>query len=325
MSGNLNIFQTNNYREGRFLIGWAAAHKILHSYEVALAAIEKMKIKPEKRMLGPDLYNVEVPWDLVRWVADLNSLKSLNDHMDAVAASGSIGALRRDLEAKLRATATNKNSLRDAMRRTQELNTANIEKSVGRWGTAVEAAKFVRNASAGTLLAGATVLSGGAAAAALAGGSSLKGVGKYQDTGKAGPALMAFGTSLLVGAFKVQGFGDDKVLVLISSAGEGAGALLEGKSLTEAGAAAALQLTDLGVGKILDSGPVKEFAGKIAITGSMQVINGVADAGADYGRNQAADAVFSKAKKPTNGGVALPHICLADFAMLDSVFVRRAF
>ena len=56
-----------------------------------------------------------------------------------------------------------------------------INANVDRWENALAATRFVRDASAGTLLVGATILSGGAAAAAMAGGAGLTFTGNTQD------------------------------------------------------------------------------------------------------------------------------------------------
>ena len=56
-----------------------------------------------------------------------------------------------------------------------------INANVDGWENALAATRFVRDASAGILFVGATVLSGGAAAAAMAGGAGLTFTGNTQD------------------------------------------------------------------------------------------------------------------------------------------------
>ncbi len=56
-----------------------------------------------------------------------------------------------------------------------------IDANVGGWENALAAARFVRDASAGVLLVGATVLSGGTALAVGAGGTGLTFTGNTQD------------------------------------------------------------------------------------------------------------------------------------------------
>ena len=83
----------------------------------------------------------------------------------------------------------------DAYRRmthaaTQE-SARNIQGSVQMWTNAVAAARFVRDASAGILLAGATVLTGGAAATTvgLVGGTALTFTGNTQDNLQSNPTM----------------------------------------------------------------------------------------------------------------------------------------
>lgn len=64
-----------------------------------------------------------------------------------------------------------------------------LEKDIDDWQNLMTVAKFFRDVSAGALLVGATILSGGALAAALAGGASLTFVGNLQDNIEARQSL----------------------------------------------------------------------------------------------------------------------------------------
>ncbi|MDE2406977.1 MAG: hypothetical protein KGL91_03830 [Xanthomonadaceae bacterium] len=70
-----------------------------------------------------------------------------------------------------------RNMMREATRQTARA----IESNVGGWENALAVAKFVRDASAGALLVGASVLSGGAALGVGAAGTGLTFTGNTQD------------------------------------------------------------------------------------------------------------------------------------------------
>jgi hypothetical protein len=78
---------------------------------------------------------------------------------------------------------------------------------VRRGQAGADAARVVRDLSAGTLVVGATFLSGGTALAVLGGGSALKGTATYQDTGNVGAAMLDATATFTVGAIGIGAAG----------------------------------------------------------------------------------------------------------------------
>jgi len=340
----MGVFGANRYREGLFAIDWSMVHRILHSYHMSLQTLDHMKMVTEPNFIGPDLKSVEVNWGAARWMADLKGLTALNDHMDAVERTNSIAALREDLKECARCDRANRNELRKWMGKAQEYNTANIKESVEDWGTAIEWAKGVRNAAGGTLMVGATVLSGGSAAACLVGGSTFSGVGEYQDNGKLDQAVLKFTTSMVVGVLKVKGiastFKGDVFVVFIEASADAAGAdYLEGKTAAEAAGKFGLKMTDVVVGKVMGSQAMTDKLARLPIPGRLDVkkglelskgqfnekmVGGVVGAATGKAQNVVHDAVFARKKKTktANGSVALPHVVGCGAEMVDDVFYR---
>jgi hypothetical protein len=80
---------------------------------------------------------------------------------------------------------------------------SNIQTSVRRGEIGLEAFKQLRNASATTLMIGATFISGGAATAVLGSGSILHGWARYQDSGKIGSALIEVAGNFFLGVMQL--------------------------------------------------------------------------------------------------------------------------
>lgn len=102
-----------------------------------------------------------------------------------------------------------------------------IDSNVNGWENALAAAKFVRDASAGVLLVGATVLSGGAALAVGAGGTGLTFTGNTQDNLEANQTIrQAMGNAAITTSITVV------TSVLIPRGLSAAGRAMVGPTLT---------------------------------------------------------------------------------------------
>lgn len=93
---------------------------------------------------------------------------------------------------------------RDMMRAATRATAEAIASNVGAWETAESAARFVRDASAGILFVGATILSGGAAVAVGAGATGLTFTGNTQDNLAANQTMrQAMGNAAISTSFAV--------------------------------------------------------------------------------------------------------------------------
>jgi hypothetical protein len=156
----------------------------------------------------------------------------------------------------------------------------NIDQSVRRGEIGLEAAKDALAISTTILIIGSSLISGGAAVGLLGGGSVLKGVGKLEETGNVGSAILTATGSFVIGALplnlggpvKIGGsilqrtsgeavkWGERAVLIVIGAGMDAqfqaCNALIEGKSGKQALKAAAYRLgVDLvtgGIGAKLD-------------------------------------------------------------------------
>lgn len=154
----------------------------------------------------------------------------------------------------------------------------NINRVVDNWETALTATRMVRDGSATVLIAAGAVLAApvgaGAAAAGAAGigtggattlvaaGSVMRGAFTYQDTGNVGSAMINAVGSFTVGMIGVGGAAagamstaEQATIILVSSGAQGATAagqaVVEGKSMRQAAAAAAIGAGSQALGGVI--------------------------------------------------------------------------
>lgn len=132
----------------------------------------------------------------------------------------------------------------EKLRKNQKDNMKLVENATDTYDTAVGVAETIRDTSAGTIMVGATFLSGGAMLTAVGAGSGLKATAKYQDTGNMGSAVFTGVTSFVLSAIpihagklqlsKTDQVAMDGVLIFLEAQVDTANDLIEGKSLQEA-------------------------------------------------------------------------------------------
>jgi|SRR5579872_6189826 len=195
-------WETFRANDGIYRVNWDGISRIIRSSVRTQAQLSYSKDKPEKPWFGPELHTVEVDWDRVRAETPIKTETELRlfYHGAQLSMRSQIVRLRQMIEMSESAQAALMAKLKDAQRATM----ANIETSVHRGEVGIEVATWIRNASAETLMVGATALSGGWAAGAVAVGSGLKGSATYQETGRMGNAIATFSTNLLMGAFDLK-------------------------------------------------------------------------------------------------------------------------
>jgi hypothetical protein len=235
-----------------------------------------------------------------------------------------------------------KRRFREKQQLAQKKTMANVQESVGTYEFAVDTARFVRDTSAGTIVVGASVLSGGAAAAALGGGSALKGFGKYQDTGNVAAGVMEFTVSFTTGLIPgppAGATGSEKIALLVVKgkleiAGNTAVGLVEGKSMAEALTSATVDATvgavmDESLAKILKVDGVTEEISKMTLPGVLKVTGtGAGKTAGSRGRGAAVNKIFERPKRPRavlGAPVLVGEPSLADLAIIgpDQSTTRR--
>ncbi|MFQ5515735.1 MAG: hypothetical protein ACE5FG_15095 [Myxococcota bacterium] len=270
---------------GTYVVDWDTVAALVKSHQTAKLQMESAQTKKasETRWWNPfswsmpDVEWVEVDWDRVR---------DMSQVMSAIEVVNLINRSERNMR-------TEANHLRDMVRETgrvkerflnrlhsaQQRNSREIEKSVQSYETQIGAAKFVRDTSAGTLMVGATFLSGGAAAAVVGVSSGLKGVAKFQDTGSLGAATLEATGNMIFWFIPVKAKASgaelsklgEGVLLVVEAGWETGTSLVEGKTLVEALGTGGLKLTGPAVDKLFDSGQVKEIFERAAIPAKIDV------------------------------------------------------
>ena len=214
----------------------------------------------------PDVTNIEVDWDTVRRQTEADTNMEMQD-MTARAKTDAAGVAYR-VEAMIDEAARKKEAYLAWMADVQKQNMKSINQAVNDYQSHGVLAEFVRNASADGLMVGASVLSGGAAVAIMAGGSTLKGMGKFQDTGSVGAAVME-GVGSFAFAFVKLGksfsFKQDMILALVQAPYKAGTELVGGASVGKALISGGLKLTGPAVNQIFNLTPVKTLFDRIAM------------------------------------------------------------
>ncbi len=151
----------------------------------------------------PEIRTIEVDWDAVR----ANAHRACAADMFAYSrnASSSMRDIAWDVKYKVEQTAVQRRNFTNLLKEAQSANLSAMDSAVNDYSGLIEAARFVRDTSADVVAIGSTIATGGAAAGLLGASSAMKGMGKYQDTGKVGASVLYGAGSMLLGAFKVGG------------------------------------------------------------------------------------------------------------------------
>jgi hypothetical protein len=247
-------WETIKSNDGIYLIDWDGLTRIIRSCVRAKKMRAYSKVEPtEKHWIGPDLYSVEVQWDKVRLETTIQTEVELRKFH-----AGALGSMQTELNriiSMMEDADDDRDAFQDRMAEAQQTTMENVESSVHKGEIGVEVATFVRDASAETVMVGATYLSGGTALAFIGTGSAMKGAFVYQDTGKARQALATFSTNLVLGVADVKvGASLDKIASKAERIGmaivwakakatlETPKGLIEGKNLSEAASSSGVKL-----------------------------------------------------------------------------------
>ena len=176
---------------------WILIREYLH----ATILLDRARVVRQERWFGPDIVSVDVNFSGFRQEKDRESPTYYERMADMVMADGQTAF--RELVRLRELTQQATSRLRTMQQESSSETMRNIDQSVSRGEATVEALQVVRDVSAGTLVVGATFLSGGAALAVLGGGSALKGTATYQDTGNVGAAMLDATATFTVGAIGI--------------------------------------------------------------------------------------------------------------------------
>lgn len=183
----------------------------------------------------PTLTNIEIDYNGLRDEVDQESRRWWSDTQDRITRMRGEDFFAELVSMRKEARSKNdeiESMQREAMRETQ----LSINATVDNLEAGKKVAEFIRNLSATTLVVGAGIISGGAGFVALGAGAGLKGVGKFQDTGNVGAAVLEGTSNIVVGAVGIAGKGVEgaKTLLVVGSAIDGAmdgvKALVDGQS-----------------------------------------------------------------------------------------------
>lgn len=287
-----------NLPDGQWYVDWTAVRRITRSYATQRSILRNGKqTTTEERdwynpfsWAMPDVVAYEVDWDGQRRDRDTLTLVMMAGMRAMPEQRGGAG-FRSFLRDVVTETGSRKAEIRTKLRQSSEITKQNIARSAGNYETLIDAAKFTRDASATTVLIGATVLSGGAAVGvagagtaatgslgagiAFSGaGATLKGVAKYQDNThldsekRLAGAVMETTSVFLLNSIKVgqahaalkgvantgtAKFAEDLTIGFIEVGLDASQSLIEGKSLAEASnTAIAKQVVSTASGKLIE-------------------------------------------------------------------------
>jgi hypothetical protein len=205
-----------------------------------------------------------------------------------------------DLKYKVEQTAAIRRTTKDWLREIQDANISAMQQAEDDYTGLIEACKFVRDTSTDIVAIGSTIATGGAAAGLLGASSMLKGVYKYQDTGKAGAAVLYGAGSMALGAFKIRGAkltsGGEYTLVIAQGILEGTTSLASGKSFGDAVADGGLKIAAAGTSQaIFSNGMVKDIFGRMPVP--FTVFSVTSRSGVEYMAEDVADKLVEKTSK----------------------------
>lgn len=181
------------------LMLWMLVREYVHARNL----YNRSRVNVERRIFGPDITTVEIDWIDFRPTKDRDSQELYHDTSRRLLANGDQGF--RELVMMRERARHYSDEFRRKQERAQADTMSSIDRSVRRGEVGETAARAVRDVSAGTLVVGATFLTGGAAVGALGAGSLLNGTATYQNTGNLGAAAINATGTFVVGAVGLAG------------------------------------------------------------------------------------------------------------------------
>lgn len=250
--------------DGLYLVDYDLIDRIVHDSAFLQKKNTSATRKSEKEGWGlPEIYHYDVNYKEARSYAELsrtsfNAFRKVSafyqntrSRSSQLPTSAKIEEMKEQLFSMERSGRDARQQLKKKIDDASRDSMKNISGKVEGWGTAVEVAKFTRNASADIVLVGSAVVTGGASTLAIgAGGSLMKGAFKYQDTGNVAAGVMeasvSFVTVVIPGPKDGMTKGMARTLLFTKAKTEFVGntavGLVEGKSLGEASLSAGIDV-----------------------------------------------------------------------------------
>lgn len=235
----------------KWKVNWDGVTQTVRSYYAAMHIAQSMKVETLQESVGffdkMTVQNIVTDWDNVRKRTQtaLSAKQSKwrnNTFRDFSEMHKDLVAMRREAR---RYQSSNNRFLRGII----ESNTRETKRHIESLDATIKALQWVRDLSTTTLVVGSGFISGGASLAVLGGGSALTGVGRYQDTGNIGAAVVDATGTFVLGSFTLRGVKGPLaampqaskkaffwlVEMPISAVVDMSTDILEGKSLSESG------------------------------------------------------------------------------------------
>ena len=277
----------------QYAVDWQVVWRLVESYVRAKLQVDRSTVVSMRQSKWynpfswqlPDIRQVEVDWDALGDEVKVTTFLKANGMYSRGAAGGpAMRDVAYELQHLVRQTPHLKDQFVKKMREASRQTMDAINRSVDSYQGTIDGLKVVRDTAATGLLIGATAATGGAAMGlGLAAGGTLKGWGKYQDTGKVGAAVMegagavAF-TLIPLGAELTRG--QQAWLIVAQGEWDADTSLVEGKSLREALEDGTLSIlgsaAGAGVGHFLEGESAKAFLDRVSapINANIQGVDG---------------------------------------------------
>ena len=189
------------------MINWDGVTQTVRSYYSARQIAQSMKVELVQESTGffttMTLRNIVIDWDGVHKRTQSELSVQLSKWRNV--SFRDFDAMHRDLivmrqEAR-RLQSANSRYLKSIV----ETNTAETKKTIDGLDNTIKSLEWVRDISTTTLVIGSGFISGGASVAVLGTGSALSGVGKYQDSGSIGSAVVTATGTFVLGSLDLRG------------------------------------------------------------------------------------------------------------------------
>lgn len=254
----------------------------------------------------PAIRTVDVDWDKVRTAARTACASDMSTY--TYRAARDMRGIALDVKWKVEQTAANRRAFINTLKDVQSENITEMQRAESDYTGLIDACRFIRDTSADVVAIGSTIATGGAGVGLLGASSALKGVGKYQDTGKAGSAVLYGAGSMVLGAFKVSGAklttGSEYTLIMAQGFLETGSSLTAGDGFAKAIQKGGLKVASAGTAQALFSASwVKTIFSRMPIPFSVFSIT--SRQGVNVMETDMADTLLEKtAKKMTEKGVS---------------------
>ena len=291
-----------------YAVDWDIVERLCMSYHISLSQLDDSRNitwsestwnpfrMVASKLTLPELTTVEVDWDKVRHDAQSACVSDMFKYSQNAAKD--MPGIAEDVKWKVKQTSVNRNNFTNNLKDVQSANTTELQRVEDKYTGIIDVLQFIRDTSADVVTIGATIATGGAAVELLGTSSALKGIYKYQDTGKSGSAVLCGAGSMILGVFKISG----AALIIVQGVLETGTSLLAGDTFARAIGKDALKIASAGSAQALfNASWVKTVFAKIPIPFS--VFSVVSREGVNVMETDMADKLVEKgARKLAEGG-----------------------